>query len=360
MRKKHLLPFFLFALLLVFVSAPVRAAKWQNTKSGVRYLTDSGRYIKSRWKKIGGKWYYFDTRGILQTGRFKVGNRYYYVTRSGGRAQNKKVGWYYYGSDGAMVKNCWKTVDKKYYYFGEDGKMKTGQFTVGNKTYYCDKRDGRVTDKRVGDYYYNQKGVMVKKCWKENYFYGKDGRVVYGRFRFKKKYYYCSESGGMVKNHWQDGYYYDENGVMATSCWVGYLKERAYVNEEGVITKGNKEPKDPPSREDIRLLALLIYYEAGNQPYRAMVAVGSVVINRVENKLFPDTLREVIYQPGQFDPAMNGVLTWHYNSGKPVQENCEKAAIEVLQEGSKLKGYYFFNLYGGERKIGDQYFSKSY
>jgi len=38
------------------------------------------------------------------------------------------------------------------------------------------------------------------------------------------------------------------------------------------------------------------------------VAVGAVVLNRVESELFPDTLAEVIYEPGQFEPVANGQI----------------------------------------------------
>ncbi len=55
-----------------------------------------------------------------------------------------------------------------------------------------------------------------------------------------------------------------------------------------------------------KLLAALIYCEAGNQPYEGQVAVGAVVMNRVRSGSYPNTISEVIYQSGQFGPAMTG------------------------------------------------------
>lgn len=54
------------------------------------------------------------------------------------------------------------------------------------------------------------------------------------------------------------------------------------------------------SEPDQYLLARLITAEAANQPYDGMLAVGTVVINRMAHSSYPDTLRGVIYQKGQF------------------------------------------------------------
>ena len=59
---------------------------------------------------------------------------------------------------------------------------------------------------------------------------------------------------------------------------------------------------------DRKLLANLIYCEAGGEPYDGQVAVGSVVINRVLSSQFPDTVVGVVYQGGQFSPVASGRL----------------------------------------------------
>ena len=45
------------------------------------------------------------------------------------------------------------------------------------------------------------------------------------------------------------------------------------------------------------LLASIIFCEAGNQPYEGQVAVGAVVMNRVNSDIYPNSIEEVIYQP---------------------------------------------------------------
>ncbi len=71
------------------------------------------------------------------------------------------------------------------------------------------------------------------------------------------------------------------------------------------------------STDDTTLLAALIYCEAGNQSYEGMVAVGAVVVNRVNSSSFPNTISEVIYQSGQFGPASSGALATAIANGVP-------------------------------------------
>lgn len=95
----------------------------------------------------------------------------------------------------------------------------------------------------------------------------------------------------------------------------------------------------PMTQENIQLIARLIVAEANGQPYAGKVAVGAVVVNRVKSPLFPNTVRGVIFQPGQFEPISNG---WYWK----VTPNA--AAIEAARaalSGSDPTGgaLYFFN-----------------
>ena len=61
--------------------------------------------------------------------------------------------------------------------------------------------------------------------------------------------------------------------------------------------------------DNVYLLAKLIHGEARGEPYVGQVAVGAVVLNRVESPLYPKTLAGVIYQPGAFDAVIDGQIT---------------------------------------------------
>ena len=69
-------------------------------------------------------------------------------------------------------------------------------------------------------------------------------------------------------------------------------------------------PKAAYTQADLDLLSRLIYAEAGCAwiPDWVQRMVGSVVLNRVESQYYPDTIREVIYQPGQYAPTWDGSL----------------------------------------------------
>ena len=59
---------------------------------------------------------------------------------------------------------------------------------------------------------------------------------------------------------------------------------------------------------DTYLLACLIYGEARGEPYKGMVAVGAVVLNRVKSSLFPNSIANVIYQSGAFSVVDDGQI----------------------------------------------------
>lgn len=80
--------------------------------------------------------------------------------------------------------------------------------------------------------------------------------------------------------------------------------------------------------EELDLLARLIMAETESQPYEAKVAVGSVVMNRVESGLFAPTVSDVINQKidgfYQFTPVQNGWIN------RPATEECIRAAKDAL------------------------------
>lgn len=60
--------------------------------------------------------------------------------------------------------------------------------------------------------------------------------------------------------------------------------------------------------EDLYWLSRAIYAESGNQPMKGRIAVGTVILNRVADPAFPDTVQEVIFAPRQFSPVDNGTI----------------------------------------------------
>lgn len=69
------------------------------------------------------------------------------------------------------------------------------------------------------------------------------------------------------------------------------------------------------SESDYELLSEITYAEAGNQTEEQQVATAATILNRVESNIFPNTIKEVIMQKGQFASTRNGHI---YACGKTV------------------------------------------
>ena len=86
--------------------------------------------------------------------------------------------------------------------------------------------------------------------------------------------------------------------------------------------------------EELYLLSKIIYAEAGSVwlPMDWKMAVGEVVLNRIASPEFPDTMREVLEQPGQY----YGKNSSYFKKLKPSAE-CVEAALHLL-EGARVLG----------------------
>ena len=90
------------------------------------------------------------------------------------------------------------------------------------------------------------------------------------------------------------------------------------------------EAEKPYTDEDLYILSHIISAEAGNCSEDMMLSVGSVVLNRVQDDRFPDTIEEVVFQQGQYSPTWNGA---YY--AEPTEAACEVAKT-LLEEGSAI------------------------
>lgn len=91
-------------------------------------------------------------------------------------------------------------------------------------------------------------------------------------------------------------------------------------------------PAIPYTEDDLDLLARLITAEMGASwvSDEMQLYVGSVVINRMNHELFPDTLYDVIYAKGQYSPTWNGAI-----NNTPDERTIENAR-QLLEYGSVL------------------------
>lgn len=100
---------------------------------------------------------------------------------------------------------------------------------------------------------------------------------------------------------------------------------------------------------DLAMMAAIIECEAGNQSYEGKLAVGSVVVNRINSPRFGNTLQAVLYAPSQFSPVASGRFSIVLARG--ANEECTRAAKEVLDGHITINALYF-HVYNSEVDTG--------
>ena len=92
------------------------------------------------------------------------------------------------------------------------------------------------------------------------------------------------------------------------------------------------------SSSDVDLLAKIISAESRGEPYQGQVAVGAVILNRIEHPSFPNTLAGVIYQPGAFSCLYDGGVN------APVADSAYRAARDAINGNDPSGGaVYYYN-----------------
>ena len=108
----------------------------------------------------------------------------------------------------------------------------------------------------------------------------------------------------------------------------------------GINSSSNSSSSGSSSNNsnDLNLLAHIIYGEGRGEPYEGQVAIGAVILNRVKNSSFPNTIAGVIYQKGAFDAVSDGQINMSPDS------TAKKAAQDAMNGWDPSYGaIYYFN-----------------
>ncbi|ABR47567.1 Spore cortex-lytic enzyme SleB [Alkaliphilus metalliredigens QYMF] len=90
--------------------------------------------------------------------------------------------------------------------------------------------------------------------------------------------------------------------------------------------------------DDVELLARTIHSESKGEPYEGQVAVGAVILNRVSDAAFPNTMAGVVYQPCAFEPVKRGTIN------EAPNDSAYRAARDALNGWDPTGGaLYFWN-----------------
>lgn len=141
---------------------------WVQADTGIwMFRQTGGSYVRNRWGKADGLWYYFDSDGKMLTGWQWLGNQWYYLhteetarTKAGMKEGAMASGWhfdpghqkwFYLDAGGAMVAG-WREIDGKWYYFNP---VPDGQ------------RGIMLTDAWIDGWYVDKNGVWDREAKKE-------------------------------------------------------------------------------------------------------------------------------------------------------------------------------------------------
>ncbi|HHY63643.1 MAG TPA: spore cortex-lytic enzyme [Clostridiaceae bacterium] len=124
---------------------------------------------------------------------------------------------------------------------------------------------------------------------------------------------------------------------------VRYFQSKNGLKVDGIAGKQTLAALGLPTgtteyNRNLDLMARVIYGEARGEPYEGMVAVGAVILNRVKDSRFPNTIPGVIYQAGAFDVVADGQINLTPN------ETAYKAARDALNGWDPTYGcIYYYN-----------------
>jgi N-acetylmuramoyl-L-alanine amidase len=92
------------------------------------------------------------------------------------------------------------------------------------------------------------------------------------------------------------------------------------------------------SANDMKLLSNAVYGEARGEPYIGQVAIAAVIMNRMDNPNFPNTVPGIIFQPGAFTAVADGQIWLSPNA------QAQKAVNDALRGWDPSSGaIYYFN-----------------
>lgn len=132
-------------------------------------------------------------------------------------------------------------------------------------------------------------------------------------------------------------------------------KKAQQMKKEKEEQEARERARKQAQKEAEELLAAIIFCEAGNQPYKGQVAVGAVILNRVQSASYPNSIEAVIYQRGQFGPAQTGKLD-RVRRAKSYTKTALQAARDALAGVDPVEGCLYFGCGNKGIKIGAHYF----
>ena len=177
---------------------------WQEENNNWRFYEHNKPV--TNWKKIQGKWYYFN--------------------KDGHRLSNTTFDGYVFNKDGVMAENGWNFINGKWYFANSSGKISQNKWEkIGGAWYYFDKDGIMLSNTTINSYLLTNSGAMAENKWvlidKYWYFANSSGKISQNKWeKINGIWYYFDKTGIMSSNQWQGNYYLKSSGAMADNEWI--------------------------------------------------------------------------------------------------------------------------------------------
>lgn len=285
------------------------------------------------WKKIGGKWYFFD----YTTGQMAQGGSY---DTSAPFAAKKQ--YYIFNASGAMrtFEGWYQAENGDWFRSDVEGRAVLGWATIGGKDYYFEPAVGGIMaesreglDWFQGGRYIRTDGTATPK----RYGWHADGDLWW----FGRGSYYAADETVII-NGW--AYHFNSDGYCEYGMKLNSSDEIYYIHEEDESVKQWDESINL-SEQDFYLLAATVYTEAGSEEYEGQIAVANVLLNRLRSGKYGETLEDVVYQPYQF--SVTGSRSFKRSLIHGGSSTAMQAAREAMQGKNVIGGFDSFRMHKG-------------
>lgn len=127
-------------------------------------------------------------------------------------------------------------------------------------------------------------------------------------------------------------YFQRKNGLTADG-----IAGKATLEKMGIFSSSSKS-SGSVSSSSLNLISRFVYAESRGEPYKGQVAVAAVILNRVKDSRFPNTVSGVVYQSGAFTCVSDGQINLSPN------DTARKAAQDAMNGWDPTYGaIYYFN-----------------
>ena len=220
----------------------------EEKKSEVKKEETKVEKIKEGWQEENNNWRFYEHNKPVTNWK-KIQGKWYYFNKDGNRLSNTTFDGYVFNKDGVMAENGWNFIHGKWYFANSSGKISQNKWEkINDSWYYFDKDGIMLSNTTINSYLLTNSGAMSENKWvlidKHWYFANSSGKISQNKWeKINGIWYYFDKTGIMFSNKWQGNYYLKSSGAMAKKEWIFdktynswfYLKENGtFANREWI------------------------------------------------------------------------------------------------------------------------------